>query len=457
MSLSGAALEIKLVKTRQKNGALQLSPSSINEFRTLTTLVETQAVDFKRLVEHCVQIIIGPREGHDWELTHLCVTILADLSRGSRKFKEISSIFGDEQTIRAIVEALLIALRSYEPRVRENAASAVYHVRTAISVPGTGTDDGDGAAFPSQACLAATFDILAASLLNDISAHICRSETTRAVLLGGEDGAYVALDDTTGWGSLETSLLAYHRLVLASVRCLQTVITGYVGPQETGASTLAAGVDVESSSGSGDSNLRLCLCDAAHHTNRYIREATLKFIGELAEECIAVVQTLPLAVTSKGMGLTTQQLVCGVLIGQAFVISNSASSFGTLSLAWRSGGMYRLYQEADMVATAQVVADALAKGLQDEWSQLRLVAIHATRAVLPMFLDSGALVETSALLAPSQSSSQVVSLKVLSALVPRLCLNRFYSSSVGLAARKTWKDVISACIYGIRDIFVLVY
>eukprot|EP01037_Dinobryon_pediforme_P020023 gene20023-20553_t len=74
-------------------------------------------------------------------------------------------------------------------------------------------------------------------------------------------------------------------------------------------------------------------------------------------------------------------------------------------------------------------------GLEDEWSQIRLVATTASRALILAVADG-----------PKEESEakQGVLIRLWTPLLPRLCMNRFYAAdAVRLASLSLWKDVMT--------------
>jgi len=97
--------------------------------------------------------------------------------------------------------------------------------------------------------------------------------------------AFIALDDTTGWHHLESSIGAYHQLVRGLGASLA------VGDDDE------EGADVGSpqSNGSGggprrrvlsDAVLALLITDASKHTSRYVRESSYAFVAIVATDTL---------------------------------------------------------------------------------------------------------------------------------------------------------------------------
>lgn len=93
-------------------------------------------------------------------------------------------------------------------------------------------------------------------LVDNIRAHFSRPSEKQHAVLGGTE---IAVDDTTGWSSLETSIIALTRILQGCGRQLleQNLIS--------------------------DELLDLCINQSCKHVNRHIRQATCGFVNTLLE------------------------------------------------------------------------------------------------------------------------------------------------------------------------------
>ena len=98
--------------------------------------------------------------------------------------------------------------------------------------------------------------------------------------------AFIALDDTTGWHHLESSIGAYHQLV----RGLGAALAVGDDDEDEGAD-----VGSQQSNGSGggprrralsDAVLALLITDASRHTSRYVRASSYAFVAIVATDTL---------------------------------------------------------------------------------------------------------------------------------------------------------------------------
>eukprot|EP00611_Tribonema_gayanum_P012896 TRINITY_DN2359_c0_g1_i3.p1 TRINITY_DN2359_c0_g1~~TRINITY_DN2359_c0_g1_i3.p1 ORF type:complete len:680 (+),score=236.19 TRINITY_DN2359_c0_g1_i3:112-2151(+) len=191
----------------------------------------------------------------------------------------------------------------------------------------------------------AVYDRFFARLSSSIESNFERTHHTITDRVSGDKE--VAVDDTTGWKALETSILALKELVAAIGR------------------PLADGGHIT------DKVIDYTCRGATEHVNRHVREASFRLIAAIIEACESV----------EGCTAPAQ----GPLLTSRFV-------------------------------------PAIAKGMQDNWSQVRFAASVANRALL------GAL--------PNAEAREAH----FDLLLPRMCLNRYYmAEGVKLYSQETWR------------------
>jgi hypothetical protein len=194
-----------------------------------------------------------------------------------------------------------------------------------------------------------------------------RRATFRSTNLGDEQ--IIPLDDLTGWRSLENSLILLHLLIIGVGKIHRQTELCFQGNQDTyeHVASMETWLSLE--------DINLVVEKASQHQNRYVREHTLKFLGEL------------IAVVVEGKGSNIVQVVREEMLLECDDRQHEALSYTTLLL--------------------RKISKALCVGLDDEWSQNKLVAIHSTRSFLLTFDDS-----TRSIFFPL--------------FLPRIAMNRFY-------------------------------
>jgi len=186
--------------------------------------------------------------------------------------------------------------------------------------------------FRSVSSASALFDTLGNPLLARIKTTFVRSAELQTSVLGGTESS-VPLDDTTGWSTLETSLLAYHELVRCCGRdALMLVVSG--------------------SSDTCD----LLITSASAHQNRFVREATISFIQSC---CCMIASSAAQVLDASCVFTASQKQEASPAMGQAYR--------GAMTKDWKLSWQ---------------IADALVLGLGDNWSRIRQASCAATQAFI---------------------------------------------------------------------------
>ena len=237
--------------------------------------------------------------------------------------------------------------------------------------------------------------------------HSQRECQTRPVILGEEKE--LALDEVTGWKSLETSFNAFKELVkglrhFILVNNSQSSIGEGVPPLAPPAAEHATiSPSAENDDGSelsrwkshrvapiGADALQIFVIDAGMHMNRYVRQCSCELIDIMCQT-------------------------------PSPISRHSHAHAGAMSspIRLRSSSLF-----VDSPSLSMVIAlrNILAIGLQDSWCQVRLAATMATKSFLAAI-----------------SNNVPLERQVWPLLLPRLCLNRHYSTdSVKEIAQETW-------------------
>jgi hypothetical protein len=336
----------------------------------------------------------------DWSVLLFVLTLLAEATQ------QCDLTTADADKLASYVSVLL---NHPEVRVRLQTADLVKALIIKISAVSDAAEATSG-----------LVDRLTNYLVQSIAGTWQRKETTRETVLGSED--HVQMDDTTGWGNLETYIKALQAVVLgkaqqcgtsAAVNFMQARDAPAVSGTGTDSSDTTTGDSRQLLERQGDAVQRRCVADllitdATQHINRHIREGAFKFIAEL---------------------LSTRSSITNhpTLHNQAYsALHNSADA--AASEQWYEGTGSE---------TADRIHAALLSGLQDDWSQIRLAAALACQS----FLASLSAVTNSS--GTSHSRSQELLGRYWPGILPRLCMNRFYpAASVQTISQDTWRSVL---------------
>lgn len=290
-------------------------------------------------------------------------------------------------------------LEHSEPRVRGLVARVVgSHARLATLLPAFVASSSSPSETTAGICVAGSAVATLTAQRRSLHAHIQRS--LQAQLAAGRDEAGPelsrdstgALDDTTGWRSVETSLQAVAAYVNGCGGAYVTDGDDLLpsGTAQDGHTTDA--VDDEAKGGAADlatendgtllAALRYC---SISHVNRHVRAAGVQVLEQLIHSVVAA-----------------------------------------------GGGSMEMLTDPQ-AALRVIIVDVLKTTLADNWSQVRMAGSVLNRAFwlallqnpLPPGVD---LEETTAALYP--------------VLLPRMCLNRFYlAQGVKLYSHETWRLV----------------
>ena len=258
-------------------------------------------------------------------------------------------------------------------------------------------------------------DILERRLLNGLASTIFfRKEQFRVTYLG--DPTSIPLDDTTGWRHLEAYLFVIYSLILTQLDF--GVFPIILKPIPL---SILEEIDKNSTSAEKIANMSdLLILYTSQHVNRHLREMTCRFIEQLF-------------ITQNVISSDTRNL---------FTFD---SNFYVHPRTAKLNNFCRLFSNSPIsVLTSSNLLDsiivALSSGLEDEWSQIRLVATTASRALILAVADG-----------PKEESEakQGVLIRLWTPLLPRLCMNRFYAAdAVRLASLSLWKDVMTVRFEG---------
>ncbi len=214
-------------------------------------------------------------------------------------------------------------------------------------------------------------------LLSSIQQKMIRSEHKRPTTLGNE--AYILLDDTTGWHSLETLISAFIEIV--KVRGISVFFT----------------TQIELLKFAGN----LLLVQGGKHINRHVRQKVLVLI------CCIYNNKLEFQISTDTNNIT--------------ITNEVIDKIKEVELMYCRGSV-----------------DCISLGLEDNWSQVRLAATKAARSMFSRYaITDDLLEETTRLQLPIQS------IEIASSIIPRLCMNRFYvADGVKTLANETWRLVV---------------
>ena len=256
----------------------------------------------------------------------------------------------------------------------------------------------------------AILEIIELKLLNGLAATIfTRNASTRPTLMG--DVVDIPLDDTTGWRHLEAYLYSFQTLILTYLDFGRSFpLLSSLPP-----SVLTIIKEKRNADSPMETIADLVICYASTHVNRYIREMTLRFIEQLFSSHF----TQDISNDSRNL----------------FVYDSKKYFSSKISL---SNVQCRLFSNISTLLPMVVLA--VSRGLEDDWSQIRLVATKACRALLIGIADRPL---------PSQGEKEEVGGEVFKmlcwpSLLPRVCMNRYYAAeAVKTVSLNIWRDFIA--------------
>lgn len=279
---------------------------------------------------------------------------------------------------------------------------------------------------------------LASMVVQKILQTWTRSNTTREAILG--DIQRIQLDDTTGWSHLESYLQALQALVIGISSHSVSEAVQFMHSIAVPSNLLMKneGSTVELTPSDRMDGLVLLITLTSEHINRHVREVTYKFIAQL------------LGQRRNMTNLSTNQP------------SNLPGSYTQQSNKVADDAWYTVpggEEAADRMVTAVL------KGMQDDWSQIRLAATQACQAFLTSLMSAAtttANATTTSILkaAPitARTATSVDSVvhdsgsgtkngnllsKYWADLLPRLCMNRFYpAAAVQSVSHNTWRELL---------------
>ena len=188
--------------------------------------------------------------------------------------------------------------------------------------------------------------------------------------------------ETAGWRHLETSM-----------KCLQSIVNG-TGP------AFVHNIDPD---------LFELINLTTNHTNRFVRETGYQTLASIIDAAVAQ-NVCSTVVESKQLDAMETDFD---IENEPPILSGLGSAIHTLTLA-----------------------NILANGLSDNWSQVRLSAAVASRSYLT-----------------SMSSNCPDKNKIFSLLIPRICLNRYYlAEGVRIYSQETWRLVTNPEVGGGRKV-----
>jgi hypothetical protein len=259
------------------------------------------------------------------------------------------------------------------------------------------------------------YQFLVEVIIRCVQENSQREHQTRPVILGDEKE--LALDEVTGWKSLETSYNAFKELVKGLRHYLLINNDGVppppapppaaapvADPTAPVADPTAVASDlselnqwkVNRVAPIGSNALQIFVIDAGVHMNRYVRQCSC--------ELIEIMCQTPSPVTHHQSHHSHPHTTA---IPSPIRSRSSSSS---------------LFTEFPSLAMVIAIRNILAIGLQDSWCQVRLAATLATKSFL-MTISQNIFLEQ----------------HVWPLILPRLCLNRHYSTdSVKEIAQETW-------------------
>ncbi len=349
--------------------------------------------------------VFRDRSSIEWELLALGYMILTDsMMSPVRKAKIPNS---------EIPAIILDLLENKEPRLRDMVAGSLESLSIIIC---KGCED------PEREERLFT-DALINPILDRIEECFLREVTTRPTALGSE--VNIPMDDTTGWHNLETSVKALHCLCKG---CNRRVVWACVEPL-----------------GSYTAKVNDVLKGLMKHPNRYAREECLKFITTLCDALqkppkemdIAAIRrwgaeegTIPATATTEERGNVVSMLSTGTVsikrfsehtmqemndVSSAVVEDDDMFSFSLPSRVGQGkdtdtikpapsqpgepeegetkrekvssrANLQKLPVLSPSLSLCSLMSKAIQEGLQDQWSQVRLVATHAATSFLKSLL-----------------------------------------------------------------------
>ena len=307
-------------------------------------------------VEICLNYLLSKQ---DWEFMAVYLLYCLDTLR---KYSDSELV---DNLVSHVLAHIFLSINHSEPRVRTIAVEIVgiLSIRQGTRI----------------------FDLLSDYLMYSFQRLLERTESTREVVLGDEKD--VALDDTTGWKSLETSFRTYISLIRG---CGSVLIAENKVSEDV---------------------FNIYITQTSTHINRYIREACYEFI-------IVVLELFHDYHYNRNKFLengfpANMKVEVGLRKDDDAVHKPNHD---------RNNYCNEFYLSWDM-PIAHIILDALSIGLDDNWGQVRHVAIRATRAYLFAF-----------------STRELEITPIYSILLPRILLNRFYvAEGIKLYAQETWR------------------
>ena len=270
-------------------------------------------------------------------------------------------------------------------------------------------------------------EIIEHKLLNGLAATIfSRNSSTRPTSMG--DVVDIPLDDTTGWRHLEAYLFSLQTLTLTYLEFGRSFpFLGALPP-----TTLAIIQEYDNITYPIVTIADLLICYASTHVNRYIREMTLRFIEQLFSS------------------QSTQQISTD---SRNLFIFNSQKYFS--SSRTLSNDRCRLFSNISSTKLIEseflpMVVRAVSRGLEDDWSQNRLVATKACRVVLISVADTPRQRDTEEEIdAAACGEMQMLAMLCWPSLLPRVCMNRYYAAeAVKSASLNIWREFIATRFNG---------
>jgi len=300
-------------------------------------------------------------------------------------------------------------LEHSEPRVRTLVARTIgAHARLTTLIVKHGTEkfvDRDDHDFVKtlHEQVSQIYEVIQSSLVEQYKykrADVGIPDTTNLTSSEAAKRTMVALDDTTGWRALETSLHA-----------LASWLDGYSSLYWSSAEGSSA----------------LCFCELLielHTVNKDdVEEMSLL---QMIEECC----TKHINRHVRAAALQTMDQL---------VTSASTAALGGKKMAYQA-----LYDSLPAVAfLRRAVVNVLVVTLADNWSQVRMAASVLCRSLLKTMLEEQDRQKANEV-EEGSSVYAVLQTQVFPKLLPRMCLNRFYmAQGVKLYSQETWEMVFA--------------
>jgi len=371
---------------KRKAARSQLSPAS---FQLAEQLVASAGLGAAAEVEAQLVNLFSQAASIEWELLVLGLFYYREACTAV----DAASVSGEQ-----IAATLALLVEHQEPRVRHFCADCVKYIAERLAEEEVVVEEGSAKKRKKQKQKQQQFySSLAPILLSSIRSHFySRSEQLRSTALG--DAPLIPLDDTTGWASLESSLLAYYNLL-----CGCGAEVAFPILQEAG----GAQVDTvkEEEKKEGEMLVDLLITCAAKHQNRFVRRAALDFIHNLCNFLVVEKKS-----SSTSSNNAKQQ--------EKDENEEQSQAFGKV--------LKPLFAR---------FASAIAFGLEDNWSELRLAATHASSKFFAALQARDRQHEG--------GDEEEAGASVWPLLLPRLCMNRFYAvEGVQVAAHSVWREVV---------------